>query len=59
MEHSERWQAIAPASDEPGEQRAAAGNRKRRQIVAVACVPCRSGKAKVRTFSGLSEIINH
>jgi len=46
MDHSERWQAIAPASDEPGEQRAATGNRKRRQIVAVACVPCRSGKAK-------------
>ncbi|KAF9697840.1 hypothetical protein EKO04_004296 [Ascochyta lentis] len=46
MDLSERWQAIAPASDEPGEQRSAPGGRKRRQAVAVACVQCRSGKAK-------------
>ncbi|KAF2998524.1 hypothetical protein E8E13_004587 [Curvularia kusanoi] len=46
MSHPERWQAIAPASDEPGEQRAAPGSKKRRTIVAVACTTCRSGKAK-------------
>ncbi|KAJ4983975.1 bZIP transcription factor [Stagonosporopsis vannaccii] len=46
MDHQERWQAIAPASDEPGEQRSAPGSKKRRQAVAVACVQCRSGKAK-------------
>ncbi|KAH6629089.1 hypothetical protein C7974DRAFT_180923 [Boeremia exigua] len=46
MEHPERWKAIAPASGEPGEQRFAPGSKKRRQTVAVACVQCRSGKAK-------------
>ncbi|KAF2624546.1 hypothetical protein BU25DRAFT_398798 [Macroventuria anomochaeta] len=46
MEFPERWQAIAPASDEPGEQRSAPEGRKRRQAIAVACVQCRSGKAK-------------
>lgn len=47
MDAPARWQAIAPASDEPGEQRSAPGSKKRRQAVAVACVQCRSGKAKV------------
>ncbi|KNG47873.1 hypothetical protein TW65_05372 [Stemphylium lycopersici] len=46
MDHSERWQSIAPASDEPGQRRAAPDRRKRRQAVAVACVQCRNGKAK-------------
>lgn len=46
MDHQERWQAIAPASDEPGEQRPPLESKKRRQAVAVACVQCRSGKAK-------------
>lgn len=48
MEPSERWQSIAPASDEPGQRRPAPDRRKRRQAVAVACVQCRNGKAKVR-----------
>ncbi|EDU49748.1 DUF3425 multi-domain protein [Pyrenophora tritici-repentis] len=46
MESSERWQSIAPASDEPGQRRPAPDRRKRRQAVAVACVQCRNGKAK-------------
>ncbi|KAK1912023.1 hypothetical protein P3342_012506 [Pyrenophora teres f. teres] len=46
MESSERWQSIAPASDEPGQRRPPPDRRKRRQAVAVACVQCRNGKAK-------------
>ncbi|KAF2027123.1 hypothetical protein EK21DRAFT_72682 [Setomelanomma holmii] len=46
MDPPERWQAIAPASDQPGRQRSAPDSRKRRQAVAVACVQCRTGKAK-------------
>lgn len=48
MDLSDRWQNIAPASDEPGQRRAPPDRRKRRQAVAVACVHCRNGKAKVR-----------
>ncbi|KAF2825204.1 hypothetical protein CC86DRAFT_40346 [Ophiobolus disseminans] len=46
MEYTERWQPIAPASDEPGQQRPTSDPKKRRQAVAVACLQCRSGKAK-------------
>lgn len=46
MDASERWQSIAPASDEPGQQRPTADSKRRRQAVPVACVQCRSGKAK-------------
>ncbi|XP_014554700.1 hypothetical protein COCVIDRAFT_104348 [Bipolaris victoriae FI3] len=46
MDLSDRWQNIAPASDEPGQRRAPPDRRKRRQAVAVACVHCRNGKAK-------------
>ncbi|KAH7069644.1 hypothetical protein BKA63DRAFT_579756 [Paraphoma chrysanthemicola] len=46
MDPPERWQPIAPASDQPGRQRSAPDSRKRRQAVAVACVQCRTGKAK-------------
>jgi hypothetical protein len=47
MDSTDRWQPIAPASDDPGtHHRPAIGTRKRRQAVAVACTQCRSGKAK-------------
>ncbi|KAH6865443.1 hypothetical protein BKA58DRAFT_221242 [Alternaria rosae] len=46
MDHAERWQSIAPASDEPGQRRPTSDRRKKRQAVAVACVQCRNGKAK-------------
>ncbi|CAN9100212.1 unnamed protein product [Alternaria alternata] len=46
MDPSERWQSIAPASDEPGQRRPTSDRRKKRQAVAVACVQCRNGKAK-------------
>ena len=47
MDSTDRWQPIAPASDDPGTQhRPAISTRKRRQAVAVACTQCRSGKAK-------------
>ncbi|KAF1912013.1 hypothetical protein BDU57DRAFT_542619 [Ampelomyces quisqualis] len=46
MEPTERWQPIAPASDEPGQQRSAPDPKKRRQAIAVACLPCRSSKVK-------------
>ncbi|KAJ8115371.1 hypothetical protein OPT61_g2966 [Boeremia exigua] len=54
MEHPERWQPIAPASNEPGQQRVAPETKKRRQTVAVACVKCRSGKAKYDVAEGVS-----
>lgn len=60
MDLPERWQAIAPASDEPGEQRSAPGSKKRRQAVAVACVQCRSGKARVSyTLPLCHQIVTH
>ncbi|KAH8711893.1 hypothetical protein GQ44DRAFT_730955 [Phaeosphaeriaceae sp. PMI808] len=46
MVPTERWQPIAPASDEPGQQRLAPDPRKRRQAIAIACVQCRNGKVK-------------
>ncbi|KAH4855471.1 hypothetical protein HBH75_086550 [Parastagonospora nodorum] len=46
MEPTERWQPIAPASDEPRQQRSAPDSKRRRQAIAVACVQCRSGKVK-------------
>ncbi|KAH9876439.1 hypothetical protein J1614_003570 [Plenodomus biglobosus] len=46
MDTPERWHPIAPASDEPGKQRPPPDRRKRRQAIAVACIPCRTGKAK-------------
>jgi hypothetical protein len=47
MEPAERWQPIAPASDDPAQQRAPPDGKKRRQAIAVACVQCRGGKVKV------------
>ncbi|KAL6710145.1 hypothetical protein ACN47E_009936 [Coniothyrium glycines] len=46
MDPPERWQSIAPATDEPGQQRPTSDSRRRRQAIPVACVQCRSGKAK-------------
>lgn len=53
MEPTERWQPIAPASDEPGQHRSAPDSKRRRQAIAVACVQCRSGKVKVGFKLGL------
>ncbi|KAF1850324.1 uncharacterized protein K460DRAFT_382075 [Cucurbitaria berberidis CBS 394.84] len=46
MDPTERWQSIAPASVEPGQQRLAPDSKRRRQAIPVACIQCRSGKAK-------------
>jgi hypothetical protein len=48
MEHLERWQTIAPATDDPGQRRSSTENRRKRRSVAVACQQCRVGKARVR-----------
>lgn len=47
MSSAGRWQAIAPASDEPAKQLSAPATQKRRRAVAVACVQCRIKKEKV------------
>ncbi|KAF1941691.1 hypothetical protein EJ02DRAFT_347163 [Clathrospora elynae] len=46
MDPSERWQNIAPASEQSGSRRPPSDKRKRRQAIAVACIQCRVGKAK-------------
>ena len=47
MDPNERWKSIAPATDDPGQHRAAPDSKKKRSAVPVACIPCRSGKARV------------
>jgi hypothetical protein len=57
MEPTERWQPIAPASDEPGQQRSAPDGKKKRQAIAVACLPCRSGKVKVGRKNAVGHVV--